>query len=102
MEAVINYELLKLLKEYESGKKRADDNFIKSALKIILRNQYKLLENVFVGDNVYLFDDPIYNEKDQTIYFKSSFDIHEVTKNYLLSDNDKLLIYNLFILKKSD
>ena len=100
MEAVINYELLKLLKEYESGKKRADDSFIKSALKIILRNQYQLLENVFVGDNVYLFDDPIYNEKDQTIYFKSSFDIHEVTKNYLLSDNDKLLIYNLFILKK--
>ena len=100
MEAVINYELLKLLKEYESGKKRADDNFIKSALKIILRNQYQLLENVFVGDNVYLFDDPIYNEKDQTIYFKSSFDIHEVTKNYLLSDNDKFLIYNLFILKK--
>jgi hypothetical protein len=99
MEAVINYELLKLLKEYESGKKRADDNFIKRALKIILRNQYQLLENVFVGDNVYLFDDPIYNEKDQTIYFKSSFDIHEVAKNYLLSDNDKLLIYNLFILK---
>ena len=100
MEAVINYELLKLLKEYECGKKRADDDFIKSALKIILRNQYKLLENVFVGDNVYLFDDPVYNEKDQTIYFKSSFDIHEVAKNYLLSDNDKLLIYNLFILKK--
>lgn len=40
MEAVINYELLKLLKEYECGKKRADDDFIKSALKIILRNQY--------------------------------------------------------------
>ena len=31
MEAVINYELLKLLKEYECGKKRADDDFIKSA-----------------------------------------------------------------------
>ena len=41
MEAVINYELLKLLKEYESSKKRADDNFIKSALKIILRKDRK-------------------------------------------------------------
>ena len=100
MEAVINYELLKLLKEYESGKKRADDNFIKRALKIILRNQYQLLENVFVGDTIYLFDDPIYNEKDKTIYFKSSFDINEVTKNYLLSDNDRILMYNLSVLKK--
>lgn len=100
MEAVINYELLKLLKEYESGKKRADDNFIKRALKIILRNQYQLLENVFVGDTIYLFDDPIYNEKDKTIYFKSSFDIDKITKNYLLTNKDRILMYNLYVLKK--
>ena len=53
MEAVINYELLKLLKEYESGKKIADDDFVKRSLKIILRDQYELLENVFVGDSIY-------------------------------------------------
>lgn len=100
MEAVINYELLKLLKEYESDKKRADDNFIKRALKIILRNQYQLLENVFVGDTIYLFDDPIYNEKDKTIYFKSSFDIDKITKNYLLTNKDRILMYNLYVLKK--
>ena len=100
MEAVINYELLKLLKEYESGKKIADDDFVKRSLKIILRDQYELLENVFVGDSVYLFDKPIYNEKDKAVYFKSSSNMDEVIKNYLLSDNDRVSIYNLSVLKK--
>lgn len=100
MEAVINYELLKLLKEYESGKKIADDDFVKRSLKIILRDQYELLENVFVGDSIYLFDKPIYDEKNKAIYFKSSFNMDEVTKNYLLSDNDRILMYNLTVLKK--
>lgn len=100
MEAVINYELLKLLKEYESGKKIADDDFVKRSLKIILRDQYELLENVFVGDSIYLFDKPIYDEKNKAIYFKSSFNMDEVTKNYLLSDNDRILMYNLSVLKK--
>lgn len=100
MEAVINYELLKLLKEYESGKKIADDDFVKRALKIILRDQYELLENVFVGDSIYLFDKPIYDEKNNAIYFKTSFNMDEVTKNYLLSDNDRISIYNLSVLKK--
>lgn len=100
MEAVINYDLLKLLKEYESGKKIADDDFVKRSLKIILRDQYELLENVFVGDSIYLFDKPIYDEKNKAIYFKSSFNMDEVTKNYLLSDNDRILMYNLSVLKK--
>ena len=100
MEAVINYELLKLLKEYESGKKIADDDFVKRSLKIILRDQYELLENVFVGDSIYLFDKPIYNEKDKAVYFKSSSNMDEVIKNYLLSDNDRVSIYNLSVLKK--
>lgn len=100
MEAVINYELLKLLKEYKSGLKIADEDFVKRALKIILRDQYELLENVFVGDSIYLFDKPIYDEKNKAIYFKSSFNMDEVTKNYLLSDNDRILMYNLTVLKK--
>ncbi len=100
MEAVINYELLKLLKEYESGLKIADEDFIKRALKIILQDQYKLLDNVFVGDSVYLFDCPIYVEKNKTIYFKSSFDIDKITKNYLLTNKDRILMYNLYVLKK--
>ena len=47
MEAVINYELLKLLKEYESGKKREDDNFIKRALKTATENLLKKLDRDF-------------------------------------------------------
>lgn len=50
-------------------KKEQDDNFIKSALKIILRN-IQLLENVFVGDNVYYLMIPVYNEKDKLFTLK--------------------------------
>ena len=39
MEILLNYELLKLLKEYEKKGLLADENFIKTAVKIILEKR---------------------------------------------------------------
>ena len=69
MELLVNYELLELLKEYHNKGLLADDNFIKRALIILLKDHKDLVKEKYVGDDCYLFDKPLFLKEDKTVYF---------------------------------
>ena len=58
MEILLNYELLKLLKEYEKKGLLADENFIKTAVKIILekRRCQREVDDIVIGDEEHVGD----------------------------------------------
>ena len=64
MEILLNYELLKLLKEYEKKGLLADEDFIKTAAKIILekRRCQREVDDIVIGENAILFEIPMFDE----------------------------------------
>ena len=56
MELLVNYELLELLKEYHNKGLLADDNFIKRALIILLKDHKDLVKEIYVGIVIFLIN----------------------------------------------
>lgn len=100
MELVVNYELLELLKEYHNKGLLADDNFIKKALIILLKDHKDLVKEIYVGDDCYLFDKPLFLKEDKTVYFKSSLDFNSLFLDNTFSIKDKINLYNIEVLRK--
>ena len=100
MELLVNYELLELLKEYHNKGLLADDNFIKRALIILLKDHKGLVKEIYVGDDCYLFDKPLFLKEDKTVYFKSILNSNSLFLNNTLSIEDKIDLYNIEVLRK--
>lgn len=99
MNILLNYELLKLLKEYSKKNLLADDDFMKRAIKIILERYGVLskINDVVVGKNAILFTRPIYEEETKTIYVKSNISREDLVQDFFNKD-DIVNIYNLEVL----
>lgn len=99
MEILLNYELLKLLKEYEKKCLLADENFIKTSVRIILekRKCLKKVDNIIIGENAILFEKPLFDEDSKTLYIKSGMDTNRVVESFF-GNEDTLNIYNLKVL----
>lgn len=99
MNILLNYELLKLLKEYSKKSLLADDDFMKRAIKIILEKYGCLnkINDVVVGKDAILFTRPIYEEETKTIYVKSNISKNDLVQDFFNKD-DIVNIYNLEVL----
>ena len=99
MEILLNYELLKLLKEYEKKGLLADEDFIKTAAKIILekRRCQREVDDIVIGENAILFEIPMFDENSKTLYIKSGMDKKRVVENFF-NKSDTINIYNLKVL----
>lgn len=97
MNGLINVKVLRLMRDYQMNKAYADDDFIEKAFYYIL-DDYNIKSDVYIGEYAYLFDSPLL-DKDGNIYFKSNIDLEEKISffNYKM---DKIVIYNLLVLKK--
>lgn len=100
MNVLNKYEILELLKEYQTKGALADDTFIKKAIYIILNGYTSTIEGVNIGKHAYLFDKPFYEADTKIIYFKNDFDINDITKGYFKNELDMIAIYNLYVLRK--
>lgn len=100
MNVLNKYEILELLKEYQTKGALADDTFIKKAIYIILNGYTSTIDGVNIGKHAYLFDKPFYDTNNKTIYFKNDFDINDITKGYFTNEFDMIAIYNLYVLRK--
>lgn len=99
MEILLNYELLKLLREYNKKNKFADEEFMKKAISVILekRSCRKAVENITIGENAILFERPYYEEETKTLYVKSGMDQTKVVESFF-NPEDTINIYNLEVL----
>lgn len=99
MEILLNYELLKLVKEYNKKGLLADENFIKTAVRIILekRRCQSEVDDVVIGENAILFEKPLFDKNSKTIYIKSGMDTKRVVDNFFCKE-DTISIYNLKVL----
>ena len=99
MEIVLNQKLLKLLREYSGKKCFADQDFIQRALNIILdvRKNSGAVQDIVIGKNAVLFDDPIFCKDEKTIYVKSEIEKSEITRIFT-KEKDIINAYNLRIL----
>ena len=99
MNILLNYELLKLLKEYSKKNLLADDVFVKRAIKIILERYGVLskIDDVVVGKDAILFTRPIYEEETKTLYVRSNVSREDIVQDFFNKD-DIVNIYNLEVL----
>lgn len=101
MDILLNYELQELLENYGRVKK-ADDEFILQAFNIILKhkNISKIVDNVCIGKDAYLFNEAYYQRLEKTIYMKSNINTDDVIEEFFSLTGDKIYIYNLKVIKE--
>ena len=100
MEILLKYELLKLLKDYKNKNMLADNEFITKAVNIILEKRKCLREvsNIVIGENVILFNEPLFDEDSKTLYIKSNIDQAQLVDSFI-QEEDIVNMYNIKILR---
>lgn len=101
MDILLSYELQKLLEDYGRTKK-ADKEFILQAFDIIIKhkNINKDINNIYIGEDAYLFNEAYYDELEKNVYMKSNIKENDLIKDYIPLKGDAIYVYNLKIVNE--